>query len=85
MQEPEKNKVNTKAESNLFAKSVKGGWWIFASRITQQIMAIVRLVVLARLLNPDDFGLLGLALLTISLSKMLREINGLIPETIPIH
>lgn len=67
MQEPEKNKVNTKAESMLFAKSVKGGWWIFASRIVQQIMAVVRLVILARLLNPDDFGLLGLALLTISI------------------
>lgn len=67
MQEPEKNKLNTKADPNLFAKSVKGGWWIFASRIIQQVMAMARLIVLARILTPDDFGLLALVLLTISI------------------
>jgi len=56
-----------KASSGLFKRAVKGGWWIFASRMTQQAMAMVRLVVLTNLLTPADFGLLGYALLTISI------------------
>ncbi|MBW8017477.1 MAG: oligosaccharide flippase family protein [Planctomycetes bacterium] len=57
---------NIKTSPTIFKRAVKGGWWIFASRIIQQLMAMVRLVVLARILSPEDFGLLGLALLTIS-------------------
>lgn len=67
MEEPENNKVNAKPQSDLFARAMRGGWWVFASRIIQQVMAAARLVVLARFLTPDDFGLLALALLTISI------------------
>ncbi len=35
-------------------------------RITQQIFHVVRLIILARLLAPHDFGLLGIALLTMA-------------------
>lgn len=67
MEEPEVNKVNAKSEPELFARAMKGGWWIFGSRLLQQLLAMTRLVVLARILKPADFGLLGMALLTISI------------------
>jgi O-antigen/teichoic acid export membrane protein len=45
---------------------VKGGFWVFTLRITQQIFYLIRLIVLARLLAPHDFGLLGIAVLTMA-------------------
>lgn len=45
---------------------VKGGLWVFTLRIIQQVFNMVRLIILARLLLPNDFGLIGMALLTMS-------------------
>ncbi|MCX6984830.1 MAG: oligosaccharide flippase family protein, partial [Lentisphaerae bacterium] len=39
---------------------------MFLLRIVQQIFGLARLVILARLLAPHDFGLMGIALLTMS-------------------
>jgi lipopolysaccharide exporter len=43
---------------------VKSGFWVFALRITDRIFYLIRLVVLARVLSPHDFGLMGIAMLT---------------------
>ncbi len=51
---------------NLSKKVIRGGFWVFALRIVQQVFGIIRLIVLARLLAPSDFGLLGIALLTMA-------------------
>lgn len=51
-------------EEQLSHRVVKGGFWVFALRITQQIFYIIRLIILARILAPHDFGLLGIAMLT---------------------
>jgi len=45
---------------------VRGGFWVFLLRITQQLFNFVRLVILARVLSPNDFGLMGIALLTMA-------------------
>jgi len=58
---------NKKASPDIFKRAVRGGWWVLGSRLVQQTMAMARLIVLARILTPDDFGLLALALLTISI------------------
>lgn len=50
----------------LSQKVVRGGFWVFALRITQQVFNFVRLIILARVLAPSDFGLMGIALLTIA-------------------
>lgn len=47
-------------------RAVKGGFWVFTLRITQQIFSLTRLVILARVLAPHDFGLLGIAMLTLA-------------------
>ena len=51
-------------EESLSRRVVKGGVWVFALRITQQIFYLIRLIILARILAPHDFGLLGIAMLT---------------------
>lgn len=45
---------------------IRGGFWVFALRITNQVFGLARTIVLARLLAPEDFGLFGIALLAMS-------------------
>lgn len=62
-----------KPEKHLFRRVVHGGAWMFVLRILQQILAFVRLVVLARILSPGDFGILGLALLATRIVRIFTE------------
>lgn len=51
---------------NLSQRAVRSGFWVFSLRIVQQLLSLARLVILARILAPHDFGLLGIALLTMA-------------------
>ena len=62
----DKNNFNEFEEENtpsLEHRVVKSGFWMVGSRFIQQVSYLVRTVVLARLLSPNDFGLFGIALL----------------------
>jgi len=50
----------------LSRRAVRGGIWVFSLRIVQQLFNLGRLVILVRILAPHDFGLLGIALLTMA-------------------
>ena len=50
----------------LSRRAVRGGIWVFSLRIVQQLFNLGRLVILTRILAPHDFGLLGIALLTMA-------------------
>lgn len=45
---------------------VRAGFWVFGIRIAQRVFSFARLIILAMFLAPYDFGLMGVALLTIS-------------------
>jgi PST family polysaccharide transporter/lipopolysaccharide exporter len=47
-------------------RAVKSGVWVGATNVVARSLSLVRLVVLASLLSPDAFGLMGIALLTTS-------------------
>jgi len=47
----------------LYQRTVRSGAWAFALRITERVFSIAKLIILARVLAPNDFGLLGIALL----------------------
>ncbi len=51
---------------SLSKKVIKGGIWVSALQITDRGLGIIRTIILARLLAPEDFGLLGIAMLAIS-------------------
>jgi len=51
---------------SLSQRAVRGGFWVFLLRTTQQLFNFVRLIILARILSPNDFGLMGIALLTMA-------------------
>lgn len=48
---------------SLSQRVVRGGFWVFALRIASRGLSLVRTVVLARVLAPEDFGLMGIAML----------------------
>ncbi|GAB4114381.1 MAG: lipopolysaccharide biosynthesis protein [Candidatus Caldatribacteriota bacterium] len=50
----------------LSQRVVKSGFWVFFLRIVNQCFSLLRLIILARILSPNDFGLMGIALLTMS-------------------
>jgi len=50
----------------LSQRVVKGGFWVFFLRIINRGFSLIRLIILARILSPNDFGLMGIALLTMS-------------------
>lgn len=54
-----------KTEPELFKQSVHAGIWVAATRTVMLLLSAVRLIVLARLLEKNDFGLMGVALLLI--------------------
>jgi len=51
---------------NLSQKVVRGGFWVFSLRITERAFSLIRLIILARILSPNDFGLMGIALLVMA-------------------
>ena len=57
-----KTKSN-KSDGNLSKKVVIGSFWVFSLRVLSQLFTIARLIILARILAPSDFGLMGIALL----------------------
>lgn len=56
-------------------QAAKGGVWMTAIRFLSQGSYLLMLLVLARLLSPKDFGILGIALLTLSAIKKFSNIG----------
>ena len=57
----------------LSQRVVKSGFWVFFLRIFNQGFSLLRLIILARILSPNDFGLMGIALLTMSILETFSE------------
>ena len=52
--------------NTLSQRVVHAGFWAFSLRIVDRLFGLIRSIILARLLVPEDFGLFGIALLAIS-------------------
>lgn len=59
-------KNDLKQSESLSKKVVRGGIWVFTLRITNRGLGFIRTIILARLLAPGDFGLIGIAMLAAS-------------------
>jgi O-antigen/teichoic acid export membrane protein len=60
---------------SVLQRSVKSGIWMTATKFAARSLQIVLLIVLARLLSPRDFGLVGIALLTLAATKQFTNIG----------
>jgi len=61
------------AKKSLRQKAVQGGFWVFFTRIAGRAFSLIRLIILARLLAPEDFGLMGIALLSLATLETFSE------------
>ncbi len=50
-------------DGSLKKKVIRSGIWVGISRVGINLLSFVRTIILARLLNPDDFGLMGICLI----------------------
>ena len=61
--------------SSLSQNVIRGGLWVGIGFVGQQGFAVIRTMLLARLLTPEDFGQLALVTLTIFAGMMLTEVS----------
>lgn len=63
--------------------AIKGVSWVSAFRFATRILAFIKVLVLARVLTPDQFGVFGIASLILSLLEMLTDtgINIILVQT----
>jgi len=54
-----------KPEGSLTGRAFAGSFWLFALRGAYEAFYLIRIVIIARILAPRDFGLLGIALLVV--------------------
>jgi len=76
MYKPEIKKIIKNLASpgkTLSQRTVRGGFWVFLLRIVNRGFSLIRLIILARILSPDDFGLMGIALLTMATLETLTQ------------
>ena len=56
-------------------RTVKSGIWVSATKMSLRASQLLMLVILARLLAPRDFGLMGIALVTLSATRQFTDIG----------
>lgn len=61
--------------SGLSGKVVRGSFWVFALRLTNRLLGLVSTMILARVLAPADFGLFGIALLTMAALETFSQVG----------
>ena len=71
---PEEGLIPNVSETpSLYEQVISGGLWVFALRFMGKSLRFIRLIILARLLAPNDFGLFGIALLSMSCLERFSE------------
>lgn len=56
-------------------RTVRSGLWVGVTKFAIRFLEILMLIILARLLSPRDFGLLGIALLTLTITNSFTEMG----------
>lgn len=60
---------------SVLQRTVKSGIWVSATKMSLRLSQILMLIILARFLPPRAFGLLGIALLTLSATRRFTQIG----------
>lgn len=63
------------SSDSVLERGAKSGIWVTGIKVGTRALQIILLIVLARLLTPEDFGLMGIALLTLGASQQFTKIG----------
>ncbi|MCJ7682585.1 MAG: oligosaccharide flippase family protein, partial [Candidatus Aminicenantes bacterium] len=58
---------------NLSDRVIQGGFWVIGLRGIYQVFYFVRIIIIARILSPDDFGLMGIAMVLMMFLEMFSQ------------
>lgn len=78
------------SQQNLTKKTLSAFGWQYTSFIAQAVLQLIVLAVLARFLSPEDFGVIGLAMIVIGFANLFSQL-GVGPaiiqrsELTPVH
>ncbi|MCB9100071.1 MAG: lipopolysaccharide biosynthesis protein [Anaerolineales bacterium] len=61
------------SEKSLGSRTLNGLFWMFSGTIVQAVLRILILAILARLLTPQDYGLVGAALVVVNFSQIFSQ------------
>jgi len=64
-----------RSDDSLSKRVIHGGVWMFILRLANRSIVLIRTIVLARLLAPNDFGLFGIAMLSLTSIEALTNIG----------
>ena len=67
--------MTTPAEQNVIKSAIIGARWLAVSQVGRQVLQFTTSIILARLLAPSDFGLLGMALVLINFAMLFRDMG----------
>ena len=67
--------IQQSSEETLSKKVVRGGVWIFSLRVINRSIGFIRTIILTSLLSPKDFGLIGIALLSMATLETFSQIG----------
>ena len=67
--------MNKQKSASLTDRTVVGFTWLFSSSLIQNVLRVSVTVILARLLTPEDFGIVGAALVVIGISNVFTNLG----------
>jgi lipopolysaccharide exporter len=68
-----KRQSDSSANNTLAHRAVRGSFWVFLLSIIGLVISYARLIILARVLAPSDFGLVAIALFVIGILDMFSQ------------
>jgi len=65
--------VDSTSKESLTTRVVKGAGWVFLGKVAGRGMQMLKLIILARLLAPEDFGLFGIVMLALAILETFTQ------------
>jgi PST family polysaccharide transporter len=70
---PETGEVRAADAARLSGAAVRGVFWAGSGQVTRQLIRIPTAIVLARLLTPRDFGIVGMGLVFVAVAQLIAD------------
>lgn len=63
------------SEASINQDVINSSFWVFLGRILTRLLGFLRIIIIARLITPDEFGLFGIVSLTMSALETISQVG----------